>query len=424
MSFDPVSDEAVRRAYDLVEKHGTIKQAADEAGQWQTTIRRHYEIAIKRFGLPDVRKAPNIRSMNEVLESQRLKDEIANLKKQIRTVSRERLDDDTMRSILGSVARAEVKPVKWLDGGPGKSKTSLGEVPVLTWSDWHYGENVSFAETGGVNCYSPAIAEARVKRLVDRSIHLCRDHGPGRYPGAIINLLGDFVSGGLHPELAKTDEYEILPSVLQVRDILVSSIHKMKEFFGKLYIPCVAGNHGRMTPKPEFKRYVYKNADWLIYTLLEREFANDPDVTVDFRPTNDVLYRVYGTKFLISHGDMLGVKGGDGIIGAIGPIVRGEVKMRGQSTTVGRDYDILLIGHWHQQLWLPRVIVSNSLKGFDEYARLQLRVPPTPPTQPLFFVSPVRGITSRWDVQVEDEKRETSEEWISWRGILTDESLG
>ena len=27
-------------------------------------------------------------------------------------------------------------------------------------------------------------------------------------------------------------------------------------------------------------------------------------------------------------------------------------------------------GHWHQELLLPRAIVSNTLKGFDEYARL------------------------------------------------------
>jgi hypothetical protein len=40
--------------------------------------------------------------------------------------------------------------------------------------------------------------------------------------------------------------------------------------------------------------------------------------------TNDVHYRVYALRFLFNHGDTLGVKGGDGIIGAIGPIMRGE----------------------------------------------------------------------------------------------------
>jgi YNFM family putative membrane transporter len=38
-----------------------------------------------------------------------------------------------------------------------------------------------------------------------------------------------------------------------------------------------------------------------------------------------VHYRVYGLRFLLNHGDMLGVKGGDGIIGAIGPMQLGFV---------------------------------------------------------------------------------------------------
>ncbi|OYX81959.1 MAG: hypothetical protein B7Y84_20190, partial [Azorhizobium sp. 32-67-21] len=109
-------------------------------------------------------------------------------------------------------------------------------------------------------------------------------------------------------------------------------------------------------------------------------------------------YRIFSQRYLALHGDMLGVKGGDGIIGAIGPIMRGEVKTRGQAASSGRDYDVLLMGHWHQELWLPRAIVANSLKGFDEFAKNALRAPPSEPSQPLWFVHPRRGITSRWSV--------------------------
>jgi hypothetical protein len=57
-----------------------------------------------------------------------------------------------------------------------------------------------------------------------------------------------------------------------------------------------------------------------------------------------VHYRVYGLRFLLNHGDMLGVKGGDGIIGAIGPIMRGEIKKSGQSAALGLEYDINIMG--------------------------------------------------------------------------------
>jgi hypothetical protein len=84
---------------------------------------------------------------------------------------------------------------------------------------------------------------------------------------------------------------------------------------------------------------------------------------------------------------MLGVKGGEGIIGAIGPIMRGEIKKSGQSAALGLEYDINM-GHWHQELLLPRALVCNTLKGFDEYARLQLGAKPTRPTQPLWVRAP------------------------------------
>jgi hypothetical protein len=74
-------------------------------------------------------------------------------------------------------------------------------------------------------------------------------------------------------------------------------------------------------------------------------YLSDPTVQVDIRDSNDVHYRVYGLRFLLNHGDMLGVRGGDGIIGAIGPIMRGEIKKSGQSASLGLEYDILVMGH-------------------------------------------------------------------------------
>jgi hypothetical protein len=186
----------------------------------------------------------------------------------------------------------------------------------------------------------------------------------------------------------------------------------MKGRFLFVYVPWVCGNHGRNTAKPEFKRYNKKNWDYLIARVVQKHFADDPNVRIDIRDSNDVHYRVYGLRFLLNHGDMLGVKGGDGIIGAIGPIMRGEIKKSGQSAALGLEYDINIMGHWHQELLLPRAIVCNTLKGFDDYARLQLAAKPTRPTQPLWFVHPVHGITARWSVYV-DAPGKPATEWVS-----------
>jgi hypothetical protein len=308
------------------------------------------------------------------------------------------------------------KPPKWAHARPARIKGARSpEVPVAPWADWHVGEVVESAEVNGYNSYNMKIFEERVQRLVGTTIRLCKQHHvSGAYPGIVVPLVGDFVSGGLHPELLKTDEEEILPVTLRTEEVLIWAITEIANEFGRVYLPSVAGNHGRNTAKPEFKRYLYKNFDWLIYRHLARHFAADTRVRFDIRPTNDVAFSVYGVRYLLAHGDMLGVKGGDGIIGSIGPITRGEVKKSGQASALNQPFDKLIIGHWHQRLWLPRATVAGTLKGFDEYARLQLGAKPDRPTQPLWFVHPSNGETAHWDIYV-DEKPETAREWISWQ---------
>ncbi|CAH1666021.1 MULTISPECIES: hypothetical protein [unclassified Chelatococcus] len=411
----PVTDEQAREAAEALAAHGSQVKAAAALGIARSTLQNRLRGGA---GGAAPKPAPQPATPAELVVADRkivrLQDEVNDLRAKLREAQRGHLADEVVLDALGVMGAAPESPPDWLTRIPAASATKTPEVPVTIWSDWHMGEVVSRDEVGGCNAYNIEIAERRVRRLLDATIDICANHGPKSYPGIVVNLLGDFVSGGLHPELAKTDDEEVIPAALRCRDLLIAGLERMAAIFGKVYVPCTAGNHGRGTPKPEFKRYVYKNFDWLIYQLLQRHFADDPRVQIDIRASNEVHYRVYGQRYLAMHGDMLGVKGGDGIIGSIGPIMRGEVKTRGQATSLGNDYDILLMGHWHQELWLPRAIVANTLKGFDEYAKNALRAPPSEPSQPLWFVHPTRGITSRWAVKVE-ERKATPADWVSWR---------
>lgn len=346
-------------------------------------------------------------------ETLRLKDEITNLKRLLIDAQRDAIDGEAIREILQGIVRAPVEPPNWLI--EQKSATKSSHVPMTIWSDWHCGEVVSLSETNGQNEFNTAIFERRVKRLVEKTIHLCKQHGPGNYPGIVINLLGDMVSGALHAELLKTDEEEVIPSALRVRDVLAWALGVMADEFGKVYVPCTSGNHGRNTMKPQFKRTVFENFDWLIYQLLARTFAKDKRITFDIPDSNEVSYKVYGLRFLAMHGDMLGVKGGDGIIGSLGPILRGEMKVGKQASAMGRHYDVLLLGHWHQHIMLRRIIVAGTLKGWDEFAAKALRAPPAPPSQPLWFVERSIGIVQSMEVYLEDNPAlDGAREWVTW----------
>jgi hypothetical protein len=158
------------------------------------------------------------------------------------------------------------------------------------------------------------------------------------------------------------------------------------------------------------------NYDWSIYCNLARYFKKEKHIRIDVPNTADAHFNSYGTRYMLTHGDSLGVKGGDGIIGAIGPIMRGSLKVGRSEAQMGRDFDELVICHWHQALWLPGVTVNNALKGYDEYAMLQLRAPYSRPSQLLWFNHPEHGTTARWEIFLEGKKKAAeAKSWVSWK---------
>lgn len=348
-------------------------------------------------------------------ELQRLRDKCSRLEAALREADRAEVTERDIREKILGLAGHTPEPPSWLIRVAGSS--GVTGVPSTIWSDWHCNELVDPAQVNGVNEFNLKICEDRIRRLVERILDLCYRHMTApQYPGIVINLIGDLISGELHPELAETDELDLFPAILWATDRLIWALSRMAEHFGQVFVACAPGNHGRvLDKKPRAKGYVYRNADWLIFNLLERRFQAIGEKRIQFSipATGEVLYRVYHHRYMAVHGDDLGVKGGDGIIGALGPIMRGEIRMRHSSAQIGRDYDTLLMGHWHQTLWLPRAFVNNTLKGLDEYARRMLRAPATRPAQSLWFTHPKHGVTAKWEVLLDDRPMDTSQDWLS-----------
>ena len=72
------------------------------------------------------------------------------------------------------------------------------------------------------------------------------------------------------------------------------------------------------------------------------------------------------------------------------------------------DFDVLMMGHWHQYMNLGNVVVNGSLKGFDEYARTQ-RFSFERPRQALFIVHPEHGVTFSVPVYADNVDKNTGE---------------
>lgn len=333
-------------------------------------------------------------------------------------------DQNSLAEIIGGLIAAPAKPPSWVTDSVShiiNGKTS--SVPILCLGDWHYGEVVRPSEAGGYQ-FNAEIAESRIRKTIEKTVSLTRDALAGlEYPGIICALLGDMTSGALHPELAESDEYSVFMSILRVRDLIVGAIRSLADEFGRVFVPTAVGNHGRLLDrKPRAKGYSQRNTDWLVYQLVARHFEGDPRVTVMVPDSGETVFRVFGRTFLLTHGDQLGTRGGDGIIGAIGPIMRGSLKTLRSVQSLGIDIDHLIVGHWHQSIYLPQVTVNGTIKGPDEYSLKLLRAPAEDPSQTLMVMHPQHGLTFRQPLFLKDDacpdrtRQSVTDRWIEVLG--------
>ena len=347
-------------------------------------------------------------------ELRKSRKEVAGLKRDVKFFQGRKDDAETIRKEIYGLAERTPEPPVWLTKS---GKAGFRGCPMLMCSDWHYGEVVRRQEVGGVNTFNSKVAAERIKRLTHTVIALAYEH-MGRaetvYPGIVVMLGGDMLSGDIHDELKDTNDRTPHQAVNDLTSLIAAMLGTFADKFGKVFVPCVVGNHGRGTMKPRMKSRIFTSFEWNIYVNLERHFLNDPRIQFSIPEETDVFFRVYNHRFLLTHGDSLGVRGGDGIIGSVGPIMRGAIKVGRSEAQIGRDFDTIIMGHWHQYLTLPGIIVNNSLKGYDEFARLALRAPYSRPSQALWFVHPQHGITAHWQVYLDEAKHlKGKTNWIS-----------
>lgn len=389
MDLDKVKETA--RLFE--EMDGNVSETARRLGVSRSTVRRRLE-------------APEAIEPEEQLpptERQRLIDRAGHAEKTARAAVREANAIEDFRVGVLKLAKREVPRPRWFtetSGGLGASET-----PILLTSDFQWGEKIISEEVGGINEFNADIARVRYRRLIAKATDIAQNHiARPNYPGLIYLRGGDAISGDIHDELRETNDLQSIPATMDLLGEEAEGVAKCADAFGRVHVVSVPGNHGRTTRKPHAKSYVNLNYEVLLSWFLEREFKNDDRVTFEAPMSGDALFKVYDWKFLLTHGDRIGSRGGQGFIGPVATVARGAQKLRMQYATMGHKLDLIMMGHFHTPLWMPGCVVNGCLPGFSEYAFGPLRVTPTPPSQWLFFVHPKYGVTSRWEIFLEDPK--------------------
>lgn len=314
--------------------------------------------------------------------------------------------DDALRRLeaQGRLASHDIKPPQWM--ATRRKRQEHHATPTLLLTDTHFDEIVQPEQVEWLNAYNRKIAERRLKLCIERTIELAREYLQGLvYDGFLLMLGGDILSGIIHQELRETNEAPILRSVAHWEDQLAAAIERLVSEFGKVHVACTYGNHGRQSKKPISKNRAWDTFEWTMYTHLAKHFASTQGVTFQIPDSADCHVQSYGVRYLLTHGDQF--RGGSGISGALAPLMLGTHRKTRRAMSSGRPYDVMVIGHWHQHLWLPSkgLIVGGTMKGLDEHSYIG-NYDFEPANQAMWIATPEHGVTFPMQVWCQDRKRE------------------
>jgi hypothetical protein len=300
-----------------------------------------------------------------------------------------------------AIDQAKLRPPRWLT--PARKPKGTGIVCV-TLCDSHFDEVVRPEEMFDYNAYNRAIAEKRLRRWAEKTVTLGRDHISGMdYDGITVFVGGDIFSGTIHDELSETNADTLYGSVVHWVELVEAALLSIADHYQRVHVAVTVGNHGRRTKKPRAKLRVRDNIEWLFWRVIERSLRADKRFTWSIPEAMDTFVQVYSTRYQLTHGDQF--RGGSGISGVLTPLMLGSHRKTRKAIAMGAPYEVLVLGHFHQLLFLPGIVVGGCLKGYDEYAS-SINVVPEPPTQAWWVTDPKHGMSIRAPLHVGDRASE------------------
>jgi hypothetical protein len=350
----------------------------------------------------------------EASEVLTLRREVRLMKKALEVVRDENSIEREWANLMATVSRQlNLKPtpaakLKYDRSKAGSTKALAG-IPTLMLSDWHWGETVHPDQVEGLNSFDLDIANQRANRVFDKSLELLFHHSAGqRYDGMVIVLGGDMFSGNIHDELRQTNGAPLLQCVIELAQKLADKIVMVAKEFNWIYVPGVVGNHGRMDKKPTAKFAVADNFDNHLYELVKRmvegRLGDECNVEFDISTSLDMQYKVYNTKYLLTHGDQ--IKGGAGVGGFWPSMMKTAHRKQERLVATGAEgFDYMICGHFHKYGNVANVIVNGSLKGYDEWV-YKMNFGYERPIQALWVTHPQLGIIDHRPVYADSSIRD------------------
>jgi len=329
----------------------------------------------------------------------RLKDELAELRAQVRSRQGESVVVQVLEEAIRSHAQALPVTTK---RPPPSSDADVEEDILALFSDQHADQIVKAERVLGFEEYGWPQFCRRFERWVDTLISWSQNHLAGHsFPRLWIAALGDAVEGDQHGASKHTTWGNTMKAALSVGDVLAQGIADLSEYFPEIIVVGVPGNHPRWSKKIDW-RGAHESFDYL--TLVQaatrlQGYIDEGRVTIHAPDAYQAVVNIRGYNFLLSHGHE--VKSWNGI-----PFYGLERKNR-RIQTLFSQKDVQLhyhcIGHFHQAASMAtpagELFINGAWPRTSEFAFDALAAANNP-MQMLFGVHEERGVTWRLPVYV------------------------
>jgi predicted phosphodiesterase len=229
-------------------------------------------------------------------------------------------------------------------------------------------------------------------------------------------ILGDVISGSIHPELLLTNQLPDPAAAVLASRLMGMFFSELKPLGLPIEIDAVQGNHARTSLKMPTKAQAATNLDWVVYCALEDRFKDDDQIKVTVHTSQITLKKIYGWRLVIEHG--INVRSGkeEDLEDSIRALFD-DATFRQATGLQGASFDQLILGHEHRAKLLERVIVNGGYSGQSELGQ-SWRLAPVRAQQCLWGMSKKQVRTWAYNLDLTDIKSSKPEnpfsEYSSW----------
>ena len=345
-----------------------------------------------------------------LVETMRLKDSVKRLTKERSDLTAELKSLQESHAAIAELASTPLEPIKQYELKSGLREATA----VVLVSDLHPEEKVDPAtiptrQNGRPwNAFNLAVADLRLRRLFAGAEWLIRkDQQDFQINNLLMPLLGDLITGHLHPENLENNAFGPARAAHWVGSRIIAGVDRLLAAdidLERIDMPCTGGNHGRSTHKVRPSTWADHSWEWMLYQRLAEYYANEPRVNVHASRSIHVHHTIYGFTWHGHHGDSIGFQGG---VGGIAVPLNRQIKR----WDVAHRSDFHDIGHFHQYMSGRNWTSNGSMIGFSAYSS---KFEPEEPCQAYYLIDAKRSKTSCCPIWVSDPSEERAlwdEDW-------------